>query len=35
MTKIEQFGSGCLLCQIFDVIYPGKVSLNKVKWGAK
>jgi RP/EB family microtubule-associated protein len=35
MTKIEQLGAGSIYCQIFDVIYPGKVPLNKVKWKAK
>jgi RP/EB family microtubule-associated protein len=28
-------GSGSIYCQILDVIYPGKVALNKVNWKAK
>lgn len=35
ITKIEQLGSGSIYCQILDVIYPGKVALNKVNWKAK
>ncbi|EAS05197.1 EB1 protein (macronuclear) [Tetrahymena thermophila SB210] len=35
VTKVEQLGSGNIYCQLFDVIYPGKIPLNKLKWKAK
>ncbi len=35
LTRIEELGSGCVYCQLFDVIYPGQVPLNRVKWNAK
>ncbi|KAL4465704.1 hypothetical protein ABPG72_012386 [Tetrahymena utriculariae] len=35
VTKVEQLGSGNIYCQLFDVIYPGKIPLSKLKWKAK
>lgn len=35
MTKIEQFGTGAVHCQILDAIHPGKVSMGKVNWRAR
>ena len=35
LNKIEQCATGAVYCQIMDAIYPGTLSLNKVKWGAK
>ncbi len=29
--KIEELGKGYIYCLIFDVMYPGKIQLNKVK----
>lgn len=34
-TKIEEFASGCAHCQVFDALFPGKVPLQKVNFGAK
>eukprot|EP00871_Galdieria_phlegrea_P002589 jgi/Galph1/3330/GphlegSOOS_G1985.1 len=34
-TKIEEFASGCAHCQVFDALFPGKVPLHKVNFGAK
>jgi len=33
--KIEQVCSGAAYCQIMDALYPGKVPLSKVNFGAK
>jgi RP/EB family microtubule-associated protein len=35
LTKVEQCATGALYCQIIDSIYPGTVTMSKVKWGAK
>eukprot|EP00347_Sterkiella_histriomuscorum_P009338 403341594 len=35
LTKVEQCATGALHCQIIDAIFPGTVSMSKVKWGAK
>ena len=35
LTKVEQCATGAVYCQILDAIYPGTVSLAKVKWQAK
>lgn len=35
LPKIEALGAGNVYCQIVDVIYPGKIALNKVNWKAK
>lgn len=34
IQKIEELGSGAVYCQLFDVIYPKKIALSKVKWRA-
>ncbi|EGC29633.1 hypothetical protein DICPUDRAFT_99773 [Dictyostelium purpureum] len=33
--KIEQMGSGAALCQIIDVIHPGRINLKMVNFNAK
>jgi RP/EB family microtubule-associated protein len=33
-TKVEETSNGAAFCQVFDVIYPGKVKLHKVNYGA-
>jgi len=35
LQKIEELGSGAVYCQLFDAVYPKKISLKKVKWTAK
>jgi len=35
VSRIEQFGSGAVYCQIFDAIHPGKITMSKVKWNAQ
>jgi RP/EB family microtubule-associated protein len=35
MNQIEQCATGAVYCQILDSIFPGSVSLSKVKWDAK
>ncbi len=34
-SNIEQCGSGAIYCQIFDSIYPGRISIAKVHFRAK
>jgi hypothetical protein len=34
-TKVEQVCNGAAFCQIMDAIFPGKVPLHKVNFGAK
>lgn len=34
LAKIEQTCTGAVACQILDAMYPGKVPMNKVDWGA-
>lgn len=35
LTKIEQLGTGSVLCQLFDAYHPGEVQLCKVSWKAR
>ena len=35
VNKVEQCATGAVYCQIIDAIFPGTVSMAKVKWGAK
>ena len=35
VRKIEEFGTGAIYCQIFDVLYPGVIKMKRVKWKAK
>ncbi|XP_040187422.1 microtubule-associated protein RP/EB family member 1 isoform X1 [Rana temporaria] len=35
LTKIEQLCSGSMFCQFMDMLFPGSVTLKKVKFGAK
>jgi RP/EB family microtubule-associated protein len=35
LHKVEQFASGCVYCQLIDILYPGKISMQKVNWKAK
>ncbi len=35
LTKIEQWATGSVYCQIIDSIYPGTFPVSKVNWGAK
>jgi RP/EB family microtubule-associated protein len=30
--KVEEMSDGAAFCQVFDVIYPGKVNLHKVNY---
>lgn len=34
-TKVEQCASGAAHCQVFDVLYPGRVPLHKVNFDAR
>eukprot|EP00602_Paraphysomonas_sp_CaronLab_P010138 CAMPEP_0185030316 /NCGR_PEP_ID=MMETSP1103-20130426/17211_1 /TAXON_ID=36769 /ORGANISM="Paraphysomonas bandaiensis, Strain Caron Lab Isolate" /LENGTH=311 /DNA_ID=CAMNT_0027565395 /DNA_START=25 /DNA_END=960 /DNA_ORIENTATION=+ len=35
ISKVEQTCSGAIACQLLDVMYPDKVPMHKVNWGAK
>mmetsp|Transcript_5323 Transcript_5323/g.12717 ORF Transcript_5323/g.12717 Transcript_5323/m.12717 type:complete len:268 (+) Transcript_5323:33-836(+) len=35
VCKVEQGFNGAIYCQVFDSIFPGKVSMSKVNWGAR
>ena len=35
LSKIEQFGTGAVFCQLFDIIFPGTIQLNRISWKAK
>jgi RP/EB family microtubule-associated protein len=35
LTKVEQCATGALYCQIIDAVFPGTISMAKVRWGAK
>ncbi|KAM5135679.1 microtubule-associated protein RP/EB family member 1 isoform 1-T3 [Mantella aurantiaca] len=35
LTKTEQLCSGSMYCQFMDMLFPGSVTLKKVKFGAK
>lgn len=34
LTKIEQLGTGAVYCQILDIMYPGKIQMQKVNFAA-
>ncbi|KAG7398346.1 Microtubule-associated protein RP/EB member 1 [Phytophthora boehmeriae] len=34
LTSVEQTCTGAIACQVLDSLYPGKVPMNKVDWGA-
>lgn len=35
LHKIEQLGTGAVLCQLFNAYFPGRIKMNSVNWGAK
>ena len=35
MTKIEQLGTGAILCQLIDAHYSGIVPMQRVSWKAR
>jgi RP/EB family microtubule-associated protein len=35
LNKVEECASGAVICQVFDVLLPGKVSMRKVKFDVK
>ena len=35
ISRIEQFASGNVYCQLIDILYPGKINMQKVNWKAK
>ena len=35
LAKIEETASGAVACQLLDAIYPGDVSMQKVRWDGK
>ena len=35
VTRIQEFGTGAIYCQVFDVMFPGKIKMKRVKWKAK
>lgn len=35
LAKVEQTCSGAIACQLLDSIFPGKVPMSRVDWGAK
>ena len=35
LQKIEESASGAVACQLLDAIYPGDVTMGKVRWDGK
>ena len=35
VNKIEETATGAVACGLLDAMYPGKVPMKKVNWGAK
>jgi RP/EB family microtubule-associated protein len=35
LQKIEDTANGAVACQLLDIMYPGKVPMNKLNWSAK
>ena len=35
INRVQEFGTGAIYCQIFDIIFPGKMKMKRVKWKAK
>ena len=35
VTRIEEYASGAVYCQIIDALNPGSVQMSKVNWKAK
>ena len=35
MTRIEQLGTGAILCQLVDAFYPNVVAMQRVNWKAR
>jgi hypothetical protein len=35
LSKVEDTANGAIACQLLDIMYPGKVPMNKVNWSAK
>ena len=35
ITKIEQLGTGAILCQLLDAFYPNVIPMHKVNWRAR
>ncbi|ETI41217.1 hypothetical protein F441_13481 [Phytophthora nicotianae CJ01A1] len=34
LTSVKQTSSGAVVCQVLDVLYPGKIPMNRVDWTA-
>jgi RP/EB family microtubule-associated protein len=34
ITRIEDTASGCIACQLLDIMHPGVLSMSKVNWSA-
>ena len=34
IDKIEETCSGAMACQLFDIMHPGSVAMQKVNWSA-
>ncbi|VDO39219.1 unnamed protein product, partial [Onchocerca flexuosa] len=34
-TRIEELSSGAAYCQLTELLFPGKISLKKVKWNSR
>lgn len=34
-TRIEEMASGAAYCQLTELLFPGKISLKKVKWNSR
>ena len=34
LNKVEDTASGCVACQLLDIMYPNTVSMSKVNWSA-
>jgi len=35
LSKVEETASGCVACQLLDIMYPNQVPMNKLNWAAK
>uniref|UniRef100_A0A915PLF9 EB1 C-terminal domain-containing protein n=1 Tax=Setaria digitata TaxID=48799 RepID=A0A915PLF9_9BILA len=35
LTRVEEMSSGAAYCQLTELLFPGKISLKKVKWNSR
>jgi RP/EB family microtubule-associated protein len=35
LNKVEETASGCVACQLLDIMYPNQVAMSKLNWSVK